>query len=70
MHGTTNIKLLSLHGVKVKGEENVKQYYVGGNHAQKNINSKANFAAINHNLYSPRREFNAQTRVWWVGISL
>jgi hypothetical protein len=35
--------LLGLHGVKVKGEENVKQYYAVGNDAQKNVSSKANF---------------------------
>jgi hypothetical protein len=37
--------LLSLHGVKVKGEENVKQYYTGGNNAQTNINLKANICS-------------------------
>ena len=37
--------LLSLHEVKVKGEENVKQYYTDDNHAQTNISSKANICS-------------------------
>ena len=37
--------LLSFHRVKVKGEEDVRQYYTGGNHVQTNISSKANFCS-------------------------
>jgi hypothetical protein len=37
--------LLSHHGVKAKGEENVKQYYTIGKHEQTNISSKANFCS-------------------------
>ena len=60
--------LLSLHWVNVKGEENVNQYYAGGNHAQTNISSKANICSLESQTVYIVREESLITRLRTGGL--